>query len=139
LKACQIPDSVTVQQDIPATCPPVLADPLQMQQVFRNLISNGIEAMPEGGKLEIRASAAAQGNAVVVSIRDGGVGIAPEHQARLFQPLFTTKARRIGLGLAVVKNLTEANGGSVAEQSEPGKGSTFSVTLPVNGLAASIA
>jgi signal transduction histidine kinase len=133
LHACQIPAPVTVQQDIPATCPLVLVDPLQMQQVFRNLISNGIEAMPEGGTLEIRASAAAEGKAVIVSIRDEGAGISPEHRARLFEPLFTTKARRIGLGLAVVKNLTEANGGSVAVQSEPGKGSTFFVTLPGNG------
>jgi C4-dicarboxylate-specific signal transduction histidine kinase len=133
LHACHIPEPVTVHQDIPATCPPVRVDPQQMQQVLRNLISNGIEAMPEGGTLEIRASAAAEGKAVIISIRDEGAGISPEHQARLFQPLFTTKARRIGLGLAVVKNLTEANGGSVAVQSEPGKGSTFIVTLPGQG------
>ena len=67
---------------------------------------------------------------MTVSIKDGGSGMTPEQQAKLFQPLFTTKARRIGLGLVVVKNLTQINGGSVEVQSEVGKGSVFSVTLP---------
>nr|MDA3970926.1 HAMP domain-containing sensor histidine kinase [Desulfobulbaceae bacterium] len=57
-------------------------------------------------------------------------GIAPENLAKLFQPMFTTKARRVGLGLAVVKNLTQANGGSVGVESVPGNGSRFFVTLP---------
>jgi signal transduction histidine kinase len=67
---------------------------------------------------------------VTVSIKDSGSGIAPEHLDSLFQPMFTTKTRRIGLGLVVVKNLTQVNGGSVEVESTPGKGSTFSVTLP---------
>ena len=141
LHECAVPPNVTVKMDIHATTPPLWVDPLQMQQVFRNLISNGVEAMPDGGTLEIRAlevraSAGAEGRNVIVSIRDGGVGIAPEHFSSLFQPLFTTKARGIGMGLAAVKNLTEANGGSVKVQSELGQGSTFSVTLPCGGQVA---
>jgi signal transduction histidine kinase len=101
-----------------------------MHQVFWNLITNGVEAMPDGGELEIRAGKDPAAQTVTVSIKDNGSGIAPEHQAKLFQPLFTTKARRIGLGLVVVKNLTQANGGSVGVESAPGKGSMFSVTLP---------
>jgi signal transduction histidine kinase len=106
---------------------------MQIRQVFRNFISNGIEAMPEGGTLEISAVENTQDRAVTVSVHDTGAGIAPEVLSRLFQPLFTTKARGIGLGLVVVKNLAKANGGTVAVQSEPGKGATFSVTLPTAG------
>jgi signal transduction histidine kinase len=134
LRAASIPESVTVVSEIPALCPQLRVDPLQIQQVFRNLISNAAEAMREGGTLAIRARAETDGRALTVSVRDSGSGIAPEALPRLFQPLFTTKNRHIGLGLTVVKNLTEANGGSVAVQSEPGRGSTFSVTLPLNYL-----
>ena len=138
LHECAVPQNVAVKLDIPATTPPLWVDPLQIQQVFRNPISNGVEAMPDGGTLEtraleVRASAGAEGKNVIVSILDSGTGIAPEHFSSLFQPLFTTKARGIGMGLAAAKNLTEANGGSVEVQSELGKGSTFFVTLPCGG------
>ena len=125
-----IPETVTVSRNIPETLPAVRVDPLQMQQVFRNLISNGMEAMPEGGTLEIIAGENAQAQTVVIAVKDAGTGIAPEDMGKLFQPLFTTKPRGIGLGLVVVKNLTEANGGSVEVQSEAGKGTTFTVILP---------
>jgi signal transduction histidine kinase len=101
-----------------------------MQQVFRNLVSNAIDAMPEGGTLEIRAREDAQAGEVVISVRDTGSGIAPENMARLFQPLFTTKARGIGLGLVVAKNLIEANGGTVKVESEEDHGTLVTVTLP---------
>jgi signal transduction histidine kinase len=103
---------------------------MQICQVFRNLISNGVEAMPEGGTLEIRALDNEMEKQITVSVHDTGIGMTPEQQAKLFQPLFTTKARGIGLGLVVVKNLTEANGGRIEVQSEAGKGTTFSVTFP---------
>lgn len=130
LGKCTIPPSVTIKLDISTTLPPLRVDSMQIHQVFRNLISNGVEAMPEGGTLEIRAVEKEAGNYVTISVRDTGIGMTPEQQARLFQPLFTTKARGIGLGLVVVKNLTEANGGSIEVQSEAGKGTLFSVTLP---------
>jgi signal transduction histidine kinase len=93
--------------------------------------------MPEGGTLDIRAVEDRAAKTVTVSIQDSGSGITPEHQARLFQPMFTTKARRVGLGLVVVKNLTQANGGSVGVESEPGRGSTFTVSLPCDNPAVS--
>ncbi len=130
LDKCNVPPSVTVRLDIPETLPAIRVDPAQMHQVLWNLITNGVEAMPDGGALEIGAAEDRVTKTVTVSIRDSGSGIKPEHQARLFQPMFTTKARRIGLGLVVVKNLTQANGGSVEVESEPGRGSTFSVSLP---------
>ena len=130
LRKCHVPPSVTVRLGIPETLPAVLVDPVQMRQVFWNLITNGVEAMPNGGELEIRADEDQEAKTVTVSIKDSGSGIAPEHLDRLFQPMFTTKVRRIGLGLVVVKNLTQVSGGSVEVESTQGKGSTFSVTLP---------
>jgi signal transduction histidine kinase len=130
LRKCAIPDSVIVKQDIPQTLPAIRVDPVHLHQVFWNLITNAVEAMPDGGALEISADEDPAAKTVTVSIKDNGCGIAPEQQAKLFQPMFTTKARRIGLGLVVVKNLTQANGGSVEVQSVLGKGSVFSVTLP---------
>jgi signal transduction histidine kinase len=135
LHKLNIPSSVTLKLDIPETLPPLRVDPQQIHQVFRNLISNGIEAMQEGGMLEIRAVADEASKQITLSVRDSGIGMTPKQMGKLFQPLFTTKTRGIGLGLVVVKNLTEANGGSVAVQSTPGKGSTFSVTLPAVALA----
>jgi signal transduction histidine kinase len=94
------------------------------------LISNAAEAMPTGGTLEISAVENESQGTITISVRDTGIGITPEGMAKLFQPLFTTKARGVGLGLMVVKNLTEANGGTVAVQSAVGEGTSFSVTLP---------
>ena len=130
LDKCTIPQSVKVKLDIPPSLPPLRVDALQIHQVFRNLISNGVEAMPEGGTLEIQAIANEAAKNVTISVHDTGAGITPKQLGKLFQPLFTTKARGIGLGLMVVKNLTEANGGAVEVESEPGKGSTFTVVLP---------
>jgi len=130
---CAIPPSVTVRLDIPAAISPLRADAMQIQQVLRNLVSNGVEAMAGGGTLEIAAVENRQDGNIRISVRDSGAGIAPEQMGKLFQPLYTTKVRGIGLGLVVVKNLTEANGGRVEVESEPGKGSAFSITLPSGG------
>ncbi len=130
LRKCDIPPSVTVSLDVPATLSAVRADPMHLHQIFWNLITNGLEAMPQGGTLAIRVEEDQTVHSLHISIRDSGIGMTPEQQAKLFQPMFTTKARRIGLGLVVVKNLTQINGGSVAMKSYPGAGSTFTVTLP---------
>jgi PAS domain S-box-containing protein len=130
LRTLTEPATMTVTQDLPETLPPVWVDGRQMQQVFRNLIGNGVEAMPEGGTLTIRAVENSQERTVSVSVRDTGCGMPPEALATLFQPLFTTKARGIGLGLVVVKNLTEANGGTIKVESVIGQGTTFTVALP---------
>jgi signal transduction histidine kinase len=130
LRKCDIPPSVSVSLGIPAVLPPVLADPMQLHQVFWNLAANALEAMPDGGMLAIRAAENTAEGYVAVTVRDTGAGMSAEQLSHLFQPLYTTKARRVGLGLVVVKKLTEANGGSVSVESEPGKGSTFVVTLP---------
>ncbi|MCL7488371.1 MAG: ATP-binding protein [Desulfobulbaceae bacterium] len=132
MRQLPLPDSVSVMLEIPEALPPLRVDAMQISQVFSNLISNGVEAMPGGGVLEIRAMENRQDGTITVSVRDNGSGMTPEHLARLFEPLFTTKARGIGLGLVVVKNLTEANGGTVNVESEAGRGTVFTVTLPGN-------
>ncbi|GAC1495425.1 MAG: hypothetical protein NVS1B2_13930 [Vulcanimicrobiaceae bacterium] len=136
LSKCTVPASIAIELDIAPSLPRVLVDAQQIQQVFNNLISNGLEAMPDGGTLEIRAKENPSDMSVTVRVGDTGVGMSREQQAKLFQPLFTTKARGIGLGLVVVKNLVQANRGSIDVGSEPGAGSTFAVTLPCKGEAA---
>ena len=151
---CVFPENVTLQIDIPDDLPIVRVDPQQMGQVLQNLIMNGIEAMPYGGELRIGAGRVRgtglegqgiadknfeprtsgldpDGDFVEISVADTGVGITAEGMKRLFQPLFTTKAKGTGLGLTVCKNLTEANGGRIEVASEEGKGTCFTVQLPV--------
>jgi signal transduction histidine kinase len=120
---------VEVVLELPADLPPVYADPRQMTQVLGNLTVNACQAMPTGGKLTLFAHR--QEQMVAIAVKDSGVGIPPENLSKLFEPLFTTKLKGIGLGLAVSKKLAEANDGRIEVESEPGKGSTFSVYLPV--------
>lgn len=132
LEKLKIPENVTisVKTDDPL---PIKVDPLQMRQVFINLIKNGVDAMPGGGELAIEARLDREAGKVRFKVRDTGTGISPDSIPKLFHPLYTTKARGIGLGLVVVKNLTEANEGKVEVESELGKGTSFIVSLPVGG------
>jgi signal transduction histidine kinase len=107
----------------------VVADPRQMTQVLGNLILNACQAMPEGGALTV--TAARKGKYVTIAVKDTGGGIPPENMNKLFEPLFTTKAKGIGLGLPVSQKLIEANDGRIEVQSTPGIGSTFTVYLPI--------
>jgi signal transduction histidine kinase len=119
---------VELNLDLPEDLPQVYADALHIQQVLGNLISNACQAMPEGGRLVI--SAGWENDQVWIAVKDSGIGIPPENMSRLFEPLYTTKATGIGLGLAVSKKLVEANGGRFEVQSEPSLGSTFRLYLP---------
>ena len=122
------PEKVEVNTEIPSELPPVFVDPRQIGQVLDNLVTNSYQAMPEGGKLKITTRA--EKSQVNLYITDTGCGISKENLKKIFEPLFTTRARGIGLGLAVSKNLVEVNGGSIEVESEEGKGSTFTVILP---------
>lgn len=123
------PANVSVRLKLPESLPAVYADSLQMTQVLGNLVVNACQAMPEGGRLAI--SAAEKGKEIAIAVKDTGVGIPPENMKKLFEPLFTTKSRGIGLGLAVSRKLAEANGGRIEVHSEPGQGSTFTLYLPL--------
>lgn len=122
------PEEVKVISRIAPDLPDVFVDPMQLGQVLVNLLTNARQAMPERGKLTI--SAQAEKGYVQLSIIDTGCGIPEENMEKVFEPLFTTRVRGIGLGLSVSKNLVEANGGSIKVESEEGKGSTFTVILP---------
>jgi PAS domain S-box-containing protein len=132
-----VPEYITTVLDLPADLPNILVDQRQMEQVLGNLTTNACQAMIEGGTLTIRAQPAAFDDgqpAVRIQVIDTGSGITAENLKKLFEPLFTTKARGIGLGLAVSRKLVEANGGRIDVQSEVGKGSTFTVYLPIKSL-----
>jgi PAS domain S-box-containing protein len=105
----------------------ITADPLLMKRIIINLVTNAIQAMPNGGKLVISC---VSGRNLSVVVRDTGVGMAPEDIAQVFTPFFTKKARGQGLGLAVCKRLVEAQGGTITLESKLGYGSTFTVTIP---------
>ena len=130
LSRLNVPEGVRVRQDL-ADLPTVSADPGQLGQILGNLMLNAIQAMPKGGRLTLRTYLA-QPERVTIAITDTGVGIPPENRQRLFEPLFTTKSKGIGLGLALVKMLVDGHGGSIDVQSEVGKGTTFTVSLPVH-------
>ena len=110
--------------------PTVEVDVEKMKRVCLNLMKNAFDAMPKGGTLTI-TNTESDGN-LQVSFADTGVGIRPEILEKIWSPLFTTKAMGMGYGLPIVKRFTEAHGGSVSVETNPGKGSTFTIRIPIN-------
>ena len=123
------PDSVQLLLDIPDDMPEFFVDRRHVEQVMLNLLTNACEAMPQGGRLTIRA--AADRSQISLSVTDTGCGISEAHLEKLFEPLFTTKTKGIGLGLAISKNLLEANGGFLTVESRKNQGSTFTLIFPI--------
>ena len=119
---------IGVTLDIPAALPNVALDAEQMEQVFFNLIKNALEAMPDGGKIDIALDSNDQD--VSVTFRDSGLGMSTEQLAHLFEPYRTTKVKGTGLGLMISKRIVTEHGGSIAAESAPGSGTTFTVTIP---------
>jgi PAS domain S-box-containing protein len=130
----QHPAGVQVVVEVENALPVILADPRHLEQAFRNIVLNAVQALGERGQLSVRI---AQPNAtrVEVAITDTGKGMTPEDRARMFEPLFTTKSKGIGLGLALSKLLVEAHDGTISAESALGKGTTVTVTLPCTRLA----
>jgi two-component system sensor histidine kinase HydH len=120
---------VRVVVSAPPGLPAVTADRDHLEQVLLNLVVNALQAMPEGGTLALEATAAR--GRLALEVRDTGGGIAPEARERIFDPYFTTKAKGLGLGLAVARRIVEEHGGRIEVDSEPGRGSRFRVTLPL--------
>ncbi|MBI2876527.1 MAG: GAF domain-containing protein [Candidatus Tectomicrobia bacterium] len=123
-----IPENVQVENQVPSDMPSLAADPEQMLQILGNLIENAVQAMPEGGTLRLEGTTESQ--RAILRVSDTGIGIAPENLGRIFEPLFTTKSRGVGLGLAFVRRVVEAHGGHIHVESEPGKGTAFVLDLP---------
>jgi PAS domain S-box-containing protein len=106
----------------------IVADSTFINRILYNLVNNAVQAMPTGGKLTIRTYKEA--NDTLISVKDTGVGIPETVKGKLFTPMFTTKSKGQGFGLAVIKRMTEALGGTVTFESQEGKGTTFTVRLP---------
>jgi signal transduction histidine kinase len=112
-----------------AYLPEMKADKDQMKRVFLNLTQNAIQAMEHGGKLTVSTKKTKA--FVEVSFKDTGVGIPKENMKKLFTPLYTTKAKGMGMGLPICKKFIENHGGSIEVESQEGKGSTFTIKLPI--------
>jgi|GEM_PF-860706 len=124
------PKKIEIAKQVAPNLPTIFIDPRQISQVLANLLSNAYQAMPEGGGIELHLSC--EDDSVLLKIADSGKGIPPENLKKIFEPLFTTKRRGIGLGLSVTKNLVEANGGSISLKSKVGKGSVFTLSFPAH-------
>lgn len=126
---------ITIVPDLEPQLPIIEADPAQLQEVVANLVSNATEAMPSGGRLTVRTRSGPEGM-VTMSVTGTGVGITPEDQTKLFVPFFTTKpvGKGTGLGLAIVYGIVKMHRGQITVQSQPGKGTTFTVMLPTRLL-----
>ncbi|MGD2089133.1 MAG: ATP-binding protein [Candidatus Aminicenantes bacterium] len=130
LSGIKVPEQIQLKSHLVEAIPFIMGDPDQLTQVFGNIIHNAVQAMPQGGQLMIKSETREPGW-IAVSITDTGVGIAEENIGKIFEPLFTGKAKGIGLGMAISKTFVEGHGGSINVQSEIGKGSTFTVKLPI--------
>ncbi len=131
LERAAAPSGMRIETEFPPDLPRVVIDRQQVGQVVFNLITNAIQAMPNGGTLTLRGTNH-NGNGVRFEVADTGVGIARADLEKIFEPLFTTKARGIGLGLSVSRSLAQANGGTISVQSVEGQGTVFSVFLPTS-------
>lgn len=127
LASIGLPDRIQVDISLDENLPPVLADENQIVIAFANLIRNARDAMPDGGRLDV--SATVDPEVVSFHIADSGSGIKEEHLAKILEPLFTTKARGMGLGLSITQAILEKNKGSLSIESQFGTGSRFTVQL----------
>ncbi len=123
---------IQVQPQLDPDLPPVLCDAAQIEQVLLALIMNALDALPQGGNLWLTTSFSREPSWVRIVVRDDGSGIPPEILPRIFEPFLTTKetGRGVGLGLAISHSILERHSGNIEVQSEVGRGTTFTVTLP---------
>ena len=118
--------------------PAVRADRAKIKQVVFNLLSNAIKFSPAGGTIRLRVGSGEYGDEIRIAVQDAGPGIPPEEQERIFEPFVRLPEQEpregTGLGLAIARKLVELHGGRIWVESLPGKGSTFSFSLPVAGF-----
>ena len=115
--------------ELPNALPLVLVDEDRIKQALVNLFRNAAQAMPEGGELLVRVGR--RGNHVELTVTDTGVGMTPEQVDRCFELYWSTKKNGTGLGLATTRRIVEQHGGTISVISEPGRGTSFSITLPL--------
>jgi len=126
--------NIRLESSVQPNMPPVVGDFNQLQQCLINFIFNAIDAMPDGGVLNLKARHDAEKEQVIVTVKDSGRGISPENLPHIFEPFFTTKNEGygVGLGLSTVYGIMERHGGTVKVESRPGEGAVFMLVLPVS-------
>ncbi|MBU1044886.1 MAG: hypothetical protein KJ915_10875 [Candidatus Omnitrophica bacterium] len=122
-------NNIEIKKNISSSLPDLDLDILQIKQVFMNVFINAAEAMVGGGLLTINVLT--QGSMVIVEISDTGLGIEKNNLDKLFEPFFTTKVKGVGLGLAICKEIIENHCGKIDLESKPGKGTKFTISLPI--------
>jgi two-component system NtrC family sensor kinase len=110
--------------------PPLLLAPDRMRQVFLNLVLNAVDAMPDGGQLQVTTSRTGQPAGILVTFTDSGVGVAPDILPHIFDPFYSTKPEGLGLGLFISQDIVKQHGGRMEVASQVGEGTTFAVWLP---------
>jgi len=132
---------VKVESEMEENLPPIYGDRQQLEQVFLNLVLNALDAMPDGGVLKIKVSNTTDRESVAVTFEDTGIGIPKQHLGDIFDPFFTSKkaAKGTGLGLSVSLGIIQGHGGDIRVESEVGRGTVFTVLLPVAKVPADIA
>jgi signal transduction histidine kinase len=123
-----VPKNIITSLHVEKDAKNVITDPDLLRRIICNLVTNAVQAMPNGGELSVNAYR--ETNMVVLIVEDTGAGISEEAKPKLFTPLFTTKAKGQGFGLAVVKRITETLGGTVTFESQNGKGTKFILRFP---------
>jgi signal transduction histidine kinase len=118
-----------VEEQLEPELPRVPADRDLIARALGNLVANALDAMPAGGTLTLRSRAAA--GQARIDVEDSGPGIAEQERSRLFTPYYTTKPGGTGLGLAIVQGIVADHQGRVELRSEPGRGATFTIVLPL--------
>lgn len=122
---------ITVVKEFDEHLPRTMADPMQLQQVFMNLLINAVESMPEGGLITVKTLYEASRDLIHIGISDTGKGVDEEQISKIFEPFFTTKPKGTGLGLPITKRLIEQHGGVMQLANNSAGGTTFNITLPV--------
>ena len=124
-------NNIAIEKDLAADLPIIASDRAELQQVFLNLLTNAVDAVGKDGRVYLTSCRI--DSEIAVSVRDNGPGISKEYQSRIFEPFFTTKqsGKGTGLGLSVTYTIVRNMGGSISLESEEGKGTTFTVRLPI--------
>jgi two-component system NtrC family sensor kinase len=127
----EIFQGIELVTDLAPDLPTIEADPLQLRQVFLNLMKNAAEAMPDGGRLTLRTWRGSGTGSVTLEVQDTGIGISEDNMRKIFTPFFTTKpiGKGTGLGLAIIYGIVKMHRGQIAVESEEGKGTTFTITF----------
>ncbi len=126
---------IAMAQDVAPELGDVVADERKFKQILLNLLSNAVKFTPDGGRIDVTARRS--DGSIIVAVHDTGIGIAPEDQDAVFEEFrqvgrhYTSKQEGTGLGLALTRRFVELHGGRISVESTPGKGSTFTFTIPI--------